>query len=157
MQPEHLSYMRLAIDQASAAASCGEIPVGAVIVSAHGDIIARGHNQPIALHDPTAHAEINAIRMACINTRNYRLTGATLYVTIEPCCMCAGAIIHARISRLVFGAWDERSGACGSIYDLVRDERLNHRVEVIPGILEHECSTIIRDFFRLRRNKNSRR
>ncbi len=144
--------MRLALEQARAAASCGEVPVGAIIVSAEGEIIASSHNQPISLHDPTAHAEINAIRKACIKNRNYRLTGATLYVTIEPCCMCAGAMVHARIARLVFGAWDKRSGACGSIHDLVRDERLNHRVEVIPGVLEHDCSKVIQDFFSTRRN-----
>ncbi len=143
--------MQEALRQACKAEAAGEVPVGAVIVSDTGKIVAASHNSPVSLNDPTAHAEIRTIRQAARITGNYRLTGTTLYVTIEPCCMCAGAVVHARIERLVFGAWDEKAGACGSVYDIVRDSRLNHTVEVIPGIMALECSNIIRNFFRKRR------
>ena len=148
---DHEVYMQEALRQAGMAEAAGEVPVGAVIVSDAGKMVAASYNSPVSLNDPTAHAEIRAIRQAARITGNYRLTGTTLYVTIEPCCMCAGAVVHARIKRLVFGAWDEKTGACGSVYDVVRDSRLNHIVEVIPGIMARECSSIIREFFRKRR------
>ncbi len=149
----HEKYMTLALKQAKIAWEAGEVPVGAVVVSGYGDVIAQAHNSPVSLADPTAHAEILAIRNAALHAGNYRLTGASLYVTIEPCCMCAGAMVHARISRLIFGAWDEKAGACGSVFDIVRDSRLNHQVEVVPGILADECRGIIREFFRQKREK----
>ncbi len=153
MLAEHEKFMTLALKQAKIAWEAGEVPVGAVVVSGKGDAIAQAHNSPVSLADPTAHAEILAIRKAALHTGNYRLTGASLYVTIEPCCMCAGAMVHARISRLIFGAWDEKAGACGSVFDIVRDSRLNHQIEVVPGIMADECSGIIREFFRQKREK----
>ena len=153
MLAEHEKFMTLALKQAKIAWEAGEVPVGAVVVSGNGDVIAQAHNYPVSLADPTAHAEILAIRKAALRAGNYRLTGASLYVTIEPCCMCAGAMVHARISRLIFGAWDEKAGACGSVFDIVRDSRLNHQIEVVPGIMADECSGIIREFFRQKREK----
>jgi len=143
-------YMRLALDEAAAALSSGEVPVGAVLVR-DGDVLARGHNAPIGQCDPTAHAEIVALRAGARATGNYRLTGTVLYVTIEPCVMCMGALVHARVSRVVFGAPDPRVGAAGSVLDLGRDSRLNHRLEVIGGVLEAECRAMIQEFFQNRR------
>ncbi len=151
MLAEYERYMRLALNQAELAAAAGEVPVGALIVSESGDVLAQAHNRPVCSHDPTLHAEVAVIREAAMKAGNYRLTGTTLYVTIEPCCMCAGAMLHARISRVVFGAWDEKAGACGSVYDIVRDKRLNHRLEVVSGVLGQECSRILKDFFRQKR------
>jgi tRNA(adenine34) deaminase len=132
---------------AEAAASGDDVPVGAIVVSALGEIIGRGHNIREAEHDPTGHAEIVAIREACKTSDDWRLEGCTLIVTLEPCVMCAGAIVAARVPRVVFGAWDDRVGASGSLYDLLRDARLGQPVEVIGGVLEEECGAIIRDFF----------
>jgi tRNA(adenine34) deaminase len=137
---------------AEAAASGDDVPVGAIVVSASGEIIGRGHNIREAEHDPTGHAEIVAIREACKTSDDWRLEGCTLIVTLEPCVMCAGAIVAARVPRVVFGAWDERVGASGSLYDLLRDARLGQPVEVIGGVLEDECGAIIRDFFADRRS-----
>ena len=143
--------MDLALAEAQRAENAGEVPVGAVIVDDAGNVIARGFNQPISIHDPTAHAEIIAMRAAARLLGNYRLTGLTLYCTMEPCVMCAGAMVHARIQRLVFGAADPRAGAAGSIYDVVRDSRLNHQVEVVAGVRERECREIVQKFFETRR------
>ena len=143
-------YMRLALDEARAALRFGEVPVGAVLVRAD-QVLARGHNGPIAQHDPTAHAEIVVVRAAARLLENYRLKGTVLYVTIEPCAMCVGALVHARVARLVYGAADARVGAAGSVFDLTRDRRLNHRLEVTGGVLEAECRSIIQEFFQDRR------
>lgn len=143
-------WMRLALEEARRAASEGEVPVGAVIVR-QGRVIARSHNQPISRHDPTAHAEILAIREASEKIKNYRLTGMALYVTLEPCIMCAGAILQARLARLVFGTADPKSGAVSSLYRLLQDGRLNHSVEVTGGILQASCAEILSGFFREKR------
>ena len=143
-------FMDLALAEAKKAETAGEVPVGAVIVS-DGVVIAGGFNQPIGIHDATAHAEIVAIREACRKQANYRLTKTTMYCTVEPCMMCAGAMIHARLSRLVFGTFDPKAGSAGSIYNVLTDPRLNHRVEVVSGIREEECATLLRDFFTQRR------
>jgi len=144
-------FMKIALEEARLAALAGEVPVGAVLVDADERVLAHAGNAPIRLQDPTAHAEIIAIREAARTCDNYRLTGTSLYVTIEPCIMCAGAIVLARIRRLVYGAPDPKSGACGSLYDIVRDARLNHRVELTCGVLEEECREMIRSFFAARR------
>ena len=141
-------YMRAALTEAQIAMdTSGDVPVGAVIVSSSGEIIARGGNQKEQLGDPTAHAEIVAIREAAGVLGDWRLTDCTLVVTLEPCVMCAGAIQAARFSRVVFGAWDEKVGASGSLYDLVRDQRLGASIEVIPGVLEEEASEMLTSFF----------
>lgn len=145
-------FMQAALAEAHAALRLGEVPVGAVVVRA-GEIIARGHNQPIARHDPTAHAEVVALRAAGAAAGNYRLVGAELYVTIEPCLMCMGALVHARIARLVYGAADPRVGAAGSVFDVARDARLNHRIEVTAGVCESECRALVQGFFRQRRGR----
>jgi tRNA(adenine34) deaminase len=144
-------FMKIALAEARKAEASGEVPVGAVIV-VDGTVIARAFNQPIGLNDPTAHAEIAALREACRSAGNYRLSGATMYCTVEPCTMCAGAIIHARLSRLVFGTPDPKAGSAGSIYNVLTDPRLNHRVEVVSGIREEECAALLRDFFARRRS-----
>ena len=143
--------MNLALQQARNAAAEGEVPVGAVVVSKEGSILGTGHNEPLARHDPTAHAEIRALRRAARSIGNYRLIDCTIYVTMEPCIMCAGALICARIKRLVFGARDHRFGAVESMHRLLYDRRLNHQVEVIEGILEAECTDLLTAFFRDRR------
>jgi tRNA(adenine34) deaminase len=143
-------FMRAALDQARLARGQGEVPVGAVVVR-DGEILSAAHNRPIGAQDPSAHAEMLAIRAAAVRMGNYRLSGTTLYVTLEPCIMCAGAMIQARISRLVYGAADPKSGAVVSLYRLLQDERLNHRVEVTAGILEENCSEILSGFFRGKR------
>ena len=143
--------MQAALLEARQAWEVGEVPVGAIVVDPQGEIIGRGHNQPIASHDPTAHAEIVALRQAASHRRNYRLPGCTMYVTIEPCIMCLGALLQARIRRLVFGAPDLKSGACVSLYRLPEDQRLNHRLEVVPGVAEAECRSLLQEFFRQRR------
>lgn len=143
-------FMRQALACARKAAAAGEVPVGAVIVHA-GRIVARGYNRPIAKHDPTAHAEIEALRKAARRLRNYRLPNCTLYVTLEPCAMCAGAIAYARVARIVFGAPDPKAGACGSVIDLLREPRVNHHTQAEGGLLAEECAQIVRDFFRTRR------
>jgi tRNA(adenine34) deaminase len=143
-------WMRIALEEAALARKAGEVPIGALIVRG-GALIARAHNSPIALHDPTAHAEILAIRRAAADEGNYRLAGTTLYVTIEPCPMCAGAILQARIDRVVFGARDPKAGAAVSLYGLFNDGRLNHVAAVEEGILGEECAEILSGFFREKR------
>ncbi len=151
MTDEH--YMELALEQASMAANRGEVPVGAVLVGTDGDILASGGNRTIELHDPTAHAEIVVLRQAGHNLANYRFLGATLYVTIEPCVMCAGALVHARIARLVYGATDLKAGGIVSQYEIGQDKKLNHTIAVESGLLQEECSLILKEFFRQRRKK----
>ena len=138
---------------AFAASTSADVPVGAVIVDEGGNLIAQAANMREAQHDPTAHAEILAIRWAAERLGTWRLDKATLVVTLEPCVMCAGAIVLSRLSRVVFGAWDPKAGAVGSLFDLLRDRRLNHRPEVITGIREDECGQILRDFFAERRSE----
>jgi tRNA(adenine34) deaminase len=144
------AFMRLALAAAGGAAAVDEVPVGAVLVR-DGQLLATGSNRPIATHDPTAHAEIVALRAAGETLRSYRLLETTLYVTLEPCAMCAAAIVHARVRRLVFGAWDPRAGAAGSVLDLFRLPILNHRVDVFGGVLEAECAQLLEAFFAARR------
>lgn len=146
-------YMELALREARLGEKAGEVPVGAVIVGESGRLLSRAYNSPISSCDPVAHAEINALRKAAEMLQNYRLPGVTLYVTVEPCPMCAGAIVNARVRRVVFGAWDLKAGACGSIFNIVSDIRLNHRVEVTGGVLEHECAEMLQTFFQKRRVK----
>ena len=143
-------WMRRALDLAERARSEGEVPVGAVLVM-EDDCIGEGWNRPISAHDPTAHAEIAALRAGATRLGNYRLPGATLYVTLEPCAMCAGAIILARIKRLVYAAADPRAGAAGSVFNILQSSQLNHRVELASGILEKEAATLLQTFFRERR------
>ncbi len=142
--------MRRALELARHAENLGEVPVGAVLVGRDG-LVAEGRNAPVASLDPTAHAEIQALRAAGKALRNYRLPGTTLYVTMEPCPMCAGALVHARVSRLVFGVQDFRAGAAGTVFDIVRAPEVNHRLEVTGGVLESECRKLVQDFFRARR------
>jgi tRNA(adenine34) deaminase len=143
-------WMRHALKLAHRAKELGEVPVGAVIVKGD-EVVAEGWNQPIASHDPSAHAEMVAIREAAAALKNYRLGGLTLYVTLEPCVMCAGAIIHGRLARLVFGAPDLRAGAVQSLYDVISHPRLNHRLEWTGGVLSEECGVLLQEFFRARR------
>lgn len=145
--------MKLALAEAEKAAERGEVPIGAVLVDADGRLLARDGNRSIELHDPTAHAEIMVLRQAGEQTENYRFSGATLYVTIEPCVMCAGALVHARISRLVFGAIDPKAGGVISCYRIGSDGKLNHRFETQSGIMAEECSALLRSFFQQRRKK----
>jgi tRNA(adenine34) deaminase len=149
-----LYWMTKAYELAQQAEEQGEVPVGAVLVNTDNQCIGEGCNQPITGHDPTAHAEIVAIRSAANLLANYRLPGTTLYVTLEPCPMCAGAIIHARISRVVIATPDPRSGSAGSVYNLLDSMQLNHRATVTTGILQHECSTLLKSFF-LDKRENS--
>ena len=144
-------YMDLALAEAKKAEASGEVPVGAVVV-ADGLVVGRGFNRPISSNDPTAHAEILAMREAALKLGNYRLSAVTVYCTVEPCMMCAGAMIHARIARLVFGTPDPRAGSAGSIYNVLTDPRLNHRVDVFSGVRESECADLLRDFFARRRS-----
>ena len=143
----HGAWMALALEEARAALASDDVPVGAVIVDASGAVIGRGRNERELHQDPTLHAEIVAIREAAAVTGDWHLTGCTLIVTLEPCVMCAGAILAARIPTVVFGAWDEKAGASGSVYDVLRDRRLNHRVEVFAGVNEAECAALLTDFF----------
>jgi len=145
--------MKEALHEAARAFDEGEVPVGAVIVDPAGAVVARAHNQPISLNDPCAHAEILVLRQAGIFYRNYRIEGATLVVTAEPCLMCIGAAMHARVARLVFGVLDPKWGAAGSLYKVPEDLRLNHRMEVISGVLAEECLKLLQNFFRMRREK----
>jgi tRNA(adenine34) deaminase len=147
--------MRLALREAARAARAGEVPVGAVLVDAAGGVIARAHNRPVAASDPTAHAEVVALRRAGRRLGNYRLPGTTLYVTVEPCAMCAGALVQARVARVVYGAPDPKGGAARTLYRILDDPRLNHRAEVISGVLEAECQEQLRTFFRMRRKPQS--
>lgn len=145
-----LLWMRHALTLAQRAGSAGEVPVGAVLVK-DGEVVGEGGNQPIGLHDPGAHAEMLALRAAGQALGNYRLNDSTLYVTLEPCIMCAGAIIHGRVARVVFGAYDPKAGAVSSVYDVLTVPRLNHSVICEGGVLEQECSELLRGFFRARR------
>ncbi len=147
---EHLQFMAAAIAEARRAEAENEVPVGAVAV-ADGRVVGAGHNEPIGLNDPTAHAEILAIRAAASTLKTYRLNAVTIYVTLEPCVMCVGAMLNARIARVVYGARDDKTGALGSVYDIGRDGRLNHRFEVVGGVMEAECAELMRVFFRARR------
>ena len=145
--------MRRALELARRAAQAGEVPVGALVVRA-GKIIGEAHNQPITAADPTAHAEILALRAAAAQIDNYRLLESTLYVTLEPCPMCAGAVVHARIERVVFGTPDYRAGACGTVFNLVQAASLNHYAEIRGGVLGDACSELLRTFFRAKRREN---
>ncbi len=151
--PDFSPFMKEALQEAAKGFDEGEVPVGAVVVDQAGSVVARAHNQPISLNDPSAHAEILALRQAGFFYKNYRIEGATLVVTIEPCLMCIGAAVHARVARLVFGAFDPKSGAAGSLYNVPEDLRLNHRIEVVPGVLVDECRKLLLDFFQMRRDK----
>ena len=144
------AYMRLALEQARHAWDLGEVPVGAVVVK-DGQVIATGYNQPIGQHDPTAHAEIVALRKAAEVLGNYRLPGCELYVTLEPCVMCSGAMMHARLARVVYGAADPKTGACGSVLNLFGQEQLNHHTEIVGGVMAEECGAMLKDFFAARR------
>lgn len=143
--------MQLAIEQARSAYDCDEVPVGAVLLSASGEIIASGHNQPISAMDPTAHAEIIVIREAARRLQNYRLPETTLYVTLEPCAMCVGALLQARVGRIVFGALEPKTGAIQSVHQLLQSTRLNHYPEILGGVLESECSALMSQFFQQKR------
>lgn len=142
--------MQRALDEAEQAVQGGDVPVGALVLHPDGTALATGHNEREATGDPTAHAELVAIRRAAARLGSWRLTGCTLVVTLEPCTMCAGAIVQSRIDRLVYGARDEKAGATGSLWDVVRDRRLNHRPEVIHGVLADACAALLTDFFRTR-------
>jgi tRNA(adenine34) deaminase len=145
-------WMAEALREALRAEAAGEVPIGAVVVQA-GTVIGRGHNAPIALTDPTAHAELQALRAAARNVGNYRLIGATVYVTVEPCLMCMGALLHARVKRLVFGCTEPKSGAAGSLYNAAYDPRLNHQLEVTSGVGEEESRALLHRFFKKKRGK----
>lgn len=150
LEPETL--MQIALEEARLALDTGDVPVGAVIVDGSGSVVAKGRNEREATKDPTAHAEIVAIRRAANQLQSWQLNEHTLVVTLEPCAMCAGAILASRIPRVIFAAWDEKAGASGSVHDLLRDRRLPHRVEVLGGILEAESQTLLREFFEARRS-----
>ena len=147
---EDARYVDLALVEARRAADAGEVPIGAVVVL-DGMVIARAHNAPITLHDPTAHAEVLALRAAARETGNYRLERTIVYTTVEPCLMCCGALVHARVARLVYGAADPKAGAAASLYRILDDGRLNHRVAVTGGVRAEECSALLTEFFRARR------
>jgi len=144
-------WMREALLEAQKAAAAGEVPVGAIVVSAEGDILSRAHNSPVGMSDPTAHAEILALREAARRTGNYRLTGCRLVVTIEPCPMCAGAAVAARVAKIIYGAADPKAGSVTTLYNIASDPRLNHRADIVSGVLADECSKLLSDFFRERR------
>lgn len=146
-------FMRLALAAAKQASDEGEVPVGAVLVR-EGEVIATGFNRPIGQHDPSAHAEIAALRLGATALANYRMPGCTLYVTLEPCAMCAGAMMHARLARVVYGAADPKTGACGSVVNLFAEEKLNHHTRVTGGVLAAECSTMLSAFFAERRRQS---
>jgi tRNA(adenine34) deaminase len=150
----HTQFMQAALDLAKQAATDGEVPVGAIIVK-DGEIIGRGSNAPISLSDPSAHAEIQAMRDAAKTIGNYRLVDCTLYVTLEPCVMCTGAIQHARIAKLIYGANDPKTGACGSVINLMTESKLNHHTEVMGGVMAEECGALLSTFFKERRKKTN--
>ena len=151
MTVDYTTFMALALDEAKKAGQKNEVPIGAVIVNSNGSITTAAHNQVVTRADVTAHAEILALRAACEAAQNYRLPGTTLFVTVEPCPMCMGAIIHARVARLVFGALDPKWGTAGSLYNLAADDRFNHQPEVISGVCAEACGGLIKEFFRVRR------
>ena len=148
--PSHEYYMRMALGEAQRALVKGEVPIGAVLVS-EGEVLASAYNKPVSLHDPTAHAEILVLREAALKRKNYRLLNTSLYVTVEPCVMCVGAMVQARIKELIFGAFDPKAGACGSVYTIPFSPGTMHKMTVISGILEEECREIIQRFFKERR------
>ncbi len=148
--PTDEDFMRRALELARRAEALNEVPVGALLVLG-GEVIGEGWNRPIATHDPTAHAEIVALRAAAVLRENYRLGSATLFVTLEPCAMCVGAALNARVARVVFGAWDAKAGACGSVFDLPREPRMAHRMDVFGGVCAEECGALLRGFFAARR------
>ncbi len=152
MTDTHEYFMELALAEAEKAGQIGEVPVGAIVLSENGEILSAAHNQTIKLSDPTAHAEILALRIAAHEIKNYRLLNTTLYVTVEPCIMCMGAIVHARISRVVYGATDPKWGAAGSLYNYAEDDRLNHRVQIITDVCADNCRRLIQNFFRAKRD-----
>jgi tRNA(adenine34) deaminase len=152
MTHPHEHYMRLALREAARGGRAGEVPIGALLVAADGSVVSRAYNRPVGGCDPTAHAEVVALRRAARRRGNYRLTGLTLYVTLEPCAMCAGALVLARVARVVFGAADPKGGAVRTLHRLLDDPRLNHRAEVVAGVLEPECREILQQFFRDRRS-----
>ena len=143
-------FMQQALEQAGLAALAGEVPVGAVIVR-NGEVVARAFNQPITKQDPSAHAEMLVLRQAALSEENYRLPGTTLYVTLEPCIMCAGAMLHARVNRIVYGAADPKTGAAGSVLDVFSSKQINHQTVVEGGVMAQECGQLLRDFFKERR------
>jgi len=149
-----IAWMQLALAQAAQAQQLGEVPVGAVLVDAQGELLATGFNRTIIDHDPTAHAEIVALRAGAQQVQNYRLPGASLYVTLEPCAMCLGAMLHARLARVVFGAPDPKTGVCGSVLNLSLEKQLNHHTQVEGGVLAQECGDTLRQFFKERRSKD---
>ena len=151
MYEKHTKFMKMALIEAKKAVQKAEVPIGAVLVSDSWDILSLSHNQTISLADPTAHAEIITLRKAAQKVSNYRLLNTTLYVTIEPCIMCMGAIVHARVSRVVFGAKDPKWGAAGSLYNFANDTRLNYNPDIVHGVFENECRTLIQEFFRSKR------
>ena len=151
-----IAWMQLALAQAAQAQQLGEVPVGAVLVDAQGELLATGFNRTIIDHDPTAHAEIVALRAGAQQVQNYRLPGASLYVTLEPCAMCLGAMLHARLSRVVFGAPDPKTGACGSVLNLALEKQLNHHTQVEGGVLAQECGDTLSQFFKERRSKDAK-
>ncbi|WP_104180597.1 nucleoside deaminase [Arthrobacter sp. B0490] len=152
VDPEHRAWMGLALEAAELARPSADVPIGAVVVGPDGEVLGMGRNQREELGDPTAHAEVQAIRAAARSLGAWRLEGCTLVVTLEPCAMCAGASVLARIPRVVFGAWDEKAGASGSVFDVLRERRLNHWTEVVPGVREDECAALLREFFAAQRS-----
>ena len=154
-QMNHADYMEIAIQEARKAEKKGEVPVGAVLVDSGGHILSASHNQPIFLSDPTAHAEILVLRDAAAQTHNYRLLSTVLYATVEPCVMCMGAMIHARVSTLVFGTKDSKWGAAGSLYNFAQDNRLNHSLQIIGGVCQDTCRHLMQDFFKNKRSLRS--
>ena len=151
MNIKHEYFMELALAEAKKAGQIGEVPIGAVLVAENGKILSATHNQTIKRVDPTAHAEILALREAALNLNNYRLLDTSLYVTVEPCIMCMGAIVHARVRQVIFGASDPKWGAAGSLYNFPEDDRLNHRVAIVKGVREKECRELMQAFFRSKR------
>jgi len=152
MDIDHIEMMRVALIEAERARKKGEVPIGAVLVADNHQVLAAEHNRTITLNDPTAHAEILALRAAAAKIGNYRLLNTMLYVTVEPCPMCMGAVIHARVSRVIFGTRDPKWGAAGSLYDFAADLRFNHQPEVIEGVCKADCKTLIQEFFRQKRS-----
>ena len=151
MNKTNEQFMELALDEAKKAGQIGEVPIGAILVAENGGILSAAHNQTIKQVDPSAHAEILALREAAIKINNYRLINTSLFVTIEPCMMCMGALVHARVKRIIYGATDPKWGAAGSLYNFAEDSRLNHRVEIINGVREDECRALMQAFFRAKR------
>ena len=151
MNPKHIDFMNLALSEASKAGQKNEVPIGAVLIAENDELLSAAHNKTIILKDPTAHAEILALRSAAEKIGNYRLLKTTLYVTVEPCPMCMGALMHARVSKVVFGTRDPKWGAAGSLYNLAEDRRFNHQPQIIEGICESECKKLMQDFFREKR------